>query len=76
MSLPTPPPAVPLSSGVTPGSGSATGGTAVVITGSGFHRGRPPWISARPPAVFQVLDDDTLLATAPAGARQRLSTSR
>ncbi len=56
----------PTVSGVTPGSGTSTGGATVVVTGSGFTGAAGVSFGGVAADDFEVLDDNTIEVTAPA----------
>jgi len=60
-------PDAPTITGVTPGSGPMTGGTAVTITGTGFDDATGVTFSGLPGTSFSVVDDSTIVVTTPPG---------
>ncbi|WP_329409986.1 IPT/TIG domain-containing protein [Nocardia vinacea] len=60
--------AVPTLSGITPSSGPATGGTVVVITGTGLTGATGVTFGAIPAILFAVNSDTQITALVPAGA--------
>jgi hypothetical protein len=58
----------PLVAGISPNSGAPAGGTAVVITGSGFASATSVNFGATPASTMTVVSDSQITTTSPAGA--------
>jgi IPT/TIG domain len=65
---PPPPPVVPVLTSISPNNGPVTGGTKVVLTGTGFTGATAVSFSSIPATGFIVNSDTQITATAPPGA--------
>lgn len=59
--------AAPVITSVSPSSGSISGGNVITITGSGFTGASAVDFGFRPATIFNVITDNSILATVPAG---------